>query len=229
MEKIKKGTRARAPEKKAEQFEKIIELGKDMFVKYGSHGFSLRALAKDLKMSQPNLYNYVTSKRELWIAIRTKYFKELYDRINNLINEHHGSYADLFNKLAESFLEFASEDYKRFQMMFLVSAPRSEKTGHLEENYKPFLILKRILDVVIKAIKEESLKNDKSTTNILYYFFGSLMGAAMTEANLKLRLKITEPIIGDYYQLSPEEYRRFVLNELRERLEREFFEKKKTS
>ena len=56
----RKQTRARAPEKKAEQFEKILALGREMFVKFGSHGFSMRALAKELGMTQPNLYNYVT-------------------------------------------------------------------------------------------------------------------------------------------------------------------------
>ena len=75
-EKKRKSTRARAPEKKKEQFNMILEEGKELFIRYGGHGFSLRALAKRMKMSQSNLYNYVQSKRELWIAIRIKYFKE---------------------------------------------------------------------------------------------------------------------------------------------------------
>jgi len=218
----KKTTRARAPEKKAEQFEKILELGREMFVKFGSYGFSMRALAGKLDMTQPNLYNYVSSKRELWIAIRTKYFKELNDGVRKIINEGRGSFIDVFMQLSENFLEFAGVDYKRFSMMFLISAPPSKKVGPLEEEYKPFLILKIILDLVRKAIKTENLKDEKANTNILYYIFGTLLGAAMTEADLKLRHKITEPIIGDYYNLSPREFREFVLKEVRERLERAF-------
>ena len=36
----KKQTRARAPEKKAEQFERILDMGREMFVKFGTHGLA---------------------------------------------------------------------------------------------------------------------------------------------------------------------------------------------
>ena len=65
-----KKTRSRSPEKKAAQFQRILEAGKDLFLEKGRDGFSLRGLAKNLGMNQNNLYNYVDSKRELWIAIR---------------------------------------------------------------------------------------------------------------------------------------------------------------
>ncbi|MBK5134244.1 TetR/AcrR family transcriptional regulator, partial [Candidatus Bathyarchaeota archaeon] len=60
--------------KKAAQFEQILEAGKELFLEKGRDGFSLRGLAKILGMNQNNLYNYVESKRELWIAIRNKFF-----------------------------------------------------------------------------------------------------------------------------------------------------------
>ena len=96
----KKTTRARAPEKKKEQFDKILEAGKELFIKYGTHGFSLRALAKKLKMSQSNLYNYVQSKRELWIAIRIKYFKEFQTKFSEILEAHKDSYIDIWMKMA---------------------------------------------------------------------------------------------------------------------------------
>ena len=54
---IKKQTRSRSPEKKAAQFEEILEAGKALFLEMGRDGFSLRGLAKNLGMNQNNLYN----------------------------------------------------------------------------------------------------------------------------------------------------------------------------
>ncbi len=219
-EKKKKQTRARAPEKKAEQFEKILDVGREMFIQYGSHGFSMRKLASELDMTQPNLYNYVKSKRELWIAIRKKYFRELNVIITGIVKNHKGPYIDLFVNLCKSFLQFSSEDYIRFQMMFLIPAPKSKRVGPLEKGYEPENLVKRVLDLIIKAIDSVGVEVDKDTTNILYLLFATLLGAVMTEGFLKIRSKIGEPIAGDFYDLTPKEFRAYVLKEFRERLER---------
>ena len=220
----KKKTRARSPQKKQEQFDKIIEEGKDMFVKYGTHGFSTRALAQKLGMTQPNLYNYVSSKRELWIAIRTKYYNEYLEGLNKIINEHQGSYTELFYKIAEYFLEFASVDYKRFQLMFLISAPPSKKLGPLEKSYKPFQLTKMMLDIAKKAVEAGEI-NRNTAVELFYSIYAHLFGAAKVEADIKLRSKITEPIIGDFYTLSATKYRAYILREIRERLEKNILKK----
>jgi len=219
MNETKKKTRARSPEKKAEQFDRIIEEGKDMFVKYGTHGFSTRALAQKLGMTQPNLYNYVSSKRELWIAIRTKYYNEYLEGLNKIVNEHQGSYTELFYKFAEYFLEFASVDYKRFQLMFLISAPPSKKLGPLEKSYKPFQLTKMMLDIAKKAVEAGEI-NRNTAVELFYSIYAHLFGAAKVEADIKLRSKITEPIVGDFYTLSATKYRAYILREIRDRLEK---------
>jgi len=222
MEKSKKKKiipRARAPEKKAEQFNIILETGKELFVKYGSHGFSLRALAKRLNMSQTNVYNYVQSKRELWIAIRTKYYGEFQDGLNRLIGDYQGSYTDLFFKMAEFFLEFASVDFNRFAMMFLISAPPSNKIGPLEKNYEPFQIMKYISVIVEKAVIAKKIIKTEAIER-LFYIYGVLLGAAKVEADLKLRENITEPIKLESYIISAKEYRKFALEQIRDLLDK---------
>lgn len=224
MNKPKKKSRARSPEKKAEQFDRILEEGKDMLVKYGTHGFSTRLLAQKLGMTQPNLYNYVNSKRELWIAIRTKYYNEYLEGLKNIINEHQGSYTELFYKIAEYFLEFASVDYKRFQLMYLISAPPSKKLGPLEKSYKPFQLTKMMLDIAKKAVEAGEI-NRNTAVELFYSIYAHLFGAAKVEADIKLRNKITEPIIGEFYTLSATKYRAYVLREIRERLEKNLLKK----
>ena len=68
-------TRARSPIKKAEKFEEILKEGRNLFLKHGSEGFNMRAIAKKVDMQQGNLYNYVQSKRELWFAVIQKDFQ----------------------------------------------------------------------------------------------------------------------------------------------------------
>ena len=101
---IKKQSRSRSPEKKAAQFEKILEAGKNLFLEKGRDGFSLRGLAKILGMNQNNLYNYVESKRELWIAIRNKFYKQYRDENIKIIKEHDGSTTELLMKIFTNFL-----------------------------------------------------------------------------------------------------------------------------
>jgi AcrR family transcriptional regulator len=219
MNKLENKSRARSPEKKAEQFDEILEVGKDMFVKYGTHGFSTRILAEKLGMTQPNLYNYVSSKRELWIAIRTKCYNDFYEGIRKIIKEHKGSIVELLNKFAEYYLEFAAADYKRFQIMFVLSAPPSKKIGPLEKEYNPFLTTKFILDFVQRAIDAKELIPEGSI-ELFYCMYSLVYGAAKVEADLKLRDKITEPMTGEFYSLSAKEFRKFVLKEVRDRINR---------
>ena len=71
-----KQTRARSEDKKADQFERILEAGKELFLQKGAQGFSMRNLAEKLGMTKNNLYNYIESKRELWIAIRNRFYNQ---------------------------------------------------------------------------------------------------------------------------------------------------------
>ncbi|MGQ4873926.1 MAG: TetR/AcrR family transcriptional regulator [Promethearchaeia archaeon] len=219
MSEKKKRKRARAPEKKLEQFEKILDVGREMFVKYGSHGFSMRALAKELGMSQPNIYNYVESKRELWIAIRTRYFSELNDGFREIINNQEGTYLDLFMSLSKYFLEFCTSDFKRFQMMFLISAPKSQQKGPLERNYKPFLLTNVILNIISHALEKESVEDDETLKKTFYYIFSTLLGAALVEVYLRFHESIKEPIAGEFFPLTAKEFREFILYKIRKILE----------
>ena len=70
---LEKKKRARTPAAMQKQRELIINTGRKHFLKFGSQGMSMRALAKELGMgsgkSASSLYTYVKSKRELWFLI----------------------------------------------------------------------------------------------------------------------------------------------------------------
>ncbi|MFX1501361.1 MAG: TetR/AcrR family transcriptional regulator, partial [Promethearchaeota archaeon] len=121
----KSKTRSRTPEKKAARFEKILEAGKKLFIEKGRDGFSLRGLAKVLGMNQNNLYNYVESKRELYIAIRNKFFKQYREENIEIIKRHKSSSLDLLIKIFNHFFNFAESDFGAFAMMHLRTLPPS--------------------------------------------------------------------------------------------------------
>jgi hypothetical protein len=214
----KRKTRARSPEKKAEQFENILEEGKRMFIEYGSDGFSTRALAEKLGMTQPNLYNYVQSKRELWIAIKSKYLEDYFEGFENILNEHTGSYLDLFYKFVEYFLEFVTADYERFRMMFLLSPPPSKRKGPFEKSYKAFPIIKYALSLVVKAAKDNEI--DRKAGNELFYnIYSYILGATKVRYDLSVKANISEFVEG-FAAIPPKEYQAILLKEIQDRIER---------
>ena len=179
-----KQTRSRSPEKKAEQFERIIDAGKQLFQKKGREGFSLRGLANMLDMNQNNVYNYVKSKRELWICIRKKFYEQYRNENRAIINNHEGSTVDLLLELFEHFFEFAEEDYGAFAMMHIIPSPPSDKIGPHEKKYKPFNFLDGTIKVIQKAINEGEIKEDNPAL-LSFFMFSLLLGSTIVERSMR--------------------------------------------
>lgn len=178
-----KQTRARSEEKKADQFEKILDAGKDLFLKKGTEGFSMRNLAEMLGMTKNNLYNYVESKRELWIAIRNKFYNQFKEENLDIIQNHKGSKCDLILKLYEHFLDFADRDYDKYKMMFnVIEAPPSSKIGPIEEKYREYRLLDGTTKLIQEAINEGEIK--KGTAPLLSLLtYSIVMGVAYIQMN----------------------------------------------
>ncbi|MBN1803480.1 MAG: TetR/AcrR family transcriptional regulator [Candidatus Lokiarchaeota archaeon] len=217
----KKNTRARAPEKKKKQLDNILEVGKDLFIRYGAQGFSLRQLADKLNMAKSNLYNYVESKRELWFAIRSRYFFEYEKGFADILKTHDSDYVDLGVKWAQYFLDFAAADRKRFEMMFFIRAPSSNKTGAYEKKYRPLDPIIKGINITLRAV-EEGKNKEKDPVGLYYYMYATCLGAAKVEADLKLTYKILDPSMIEKTVLSNKHFRDFFLKEFRTRLEKAY-------
>ncbi len=219
--KTEKQKRARSQEKKAEQFQRIIDTARKLFIQKGWEGFGMRALARELKMSEGNLYNYVKSKRELWIAIRTQYYQLFNEGVSKIINKNRGKipYIDILTKIGEFFLNFSAENYSRFQIMNEITAPSAREVGPIERNYKPFNTMKIIENVLEEAIEAGEINPVEPVSKLTYYMYGIIYGAAKMERELKKKDPITELIITRSKHLSIKEYREFIIQEIRKQLE----------
>lgn len=214
----KKKTRARSPEQKEKQFERILEEGKKLFLEFGREGIKMRALAKNLDMSEANLYNYVESKRELWYAIRGNYLKQYLTRMNEVFKKYENSVVDLAEKWGEFFFKFANEDYQRFQMIWNMTPPHAKKIGPIEKAFKPYRLMDLSLNAVKKAFQAEGLDQDEV---VEYFYFMTCInyGAVIMGRFLQNR-------INQYKEESPnlsvEKFSKFVLKKLRYNAEANF-------
>lgn len=188
-----KSTKARSEEKKAKQFERILEAGKELFIKKGEAGFSMRSLADMLGMTKNNLYHYVVSKRELWIAIRNKFYKQFRDDNLEIIKNHKtGSKIDLLMKLFENYVEFSKKDTGVFTMMFtFTSAPCSDKVGEIEKSYQPYRLLDGTTEL-IKATIESGEMGEKNPALVAAFLYSLIFGAMYVELNARVQNPLLE-------------------------------------
>lgn len=211
--------KARTDDEKAEQYERILDVGIELFIKRG--GFSMRQLARELGMSEAFMYNYFSSKRELWIGIRKRYFSQYQDGLQKLYDKYESNVIQFFLNWVEFFLEFAASDYNRFKMMFLINAPKSRKIGPLEKNYKRFNLFESGFKRINEVLEKNKLKMPKIEP-LVYFIFSLIFGVAKIEADLKLRYDITEPLIpSEEKKITREELREFTAIKVKEIIENE--------
>jgi len=216
-----KKTRSRSPEKKAQQFEEILEAGKQIFEERGREGFTLGGLAKKLSMNKNNLYNYIESKRELWIAIRNKCYQQYRDENREIIKEFDGTNIETLLRIFEHFFEFAENDYAAFRMMHIIRAPPSEKIGKFEQEYKPFAFLNGTTRLIQKAIDNGEIK-EKNPAMLSFFMFSLLLGGTMVEwamreieeTNNKEGKKIEEFLQFGGQNFTSKQFRNYVLRKI---------------
>ena len=205
--------RARSPEEKKDQYNRLLTKGRELFLQLGSERFSMRLLAKALDMSTGNLYNYVKDKRDLWFAIIDGYFEEFSEGISDVISNHQGSFKELIDNVFEFYTSFAIEDLKRFEMMFLIPPPYSKKGVVKQETmqlHKSQLLLKEVIE---KAIENNELKKGDS----IYYtrFFSAVALGSVLEVfplckDSELHPDVEKP--QDFFKFVREIAARIVLN-----------------
>jgi len=220
-EQNKKKTRSRSPIKKAQQFERIIEAGKQLFLDKGRAGFSLRGLAKILDMNQNNLYNYVDSKRELWIAIRNKFFNQFKDENLEIIKGHEGTNVDLLMKIFTHFFEFAENDFAATSMMHIIPSPPSDKVGKFEKEYKAFNYLDGTTRKIQEAINAGEIKESNSAI-LSFFIYSLILGATIVEYSMReledshdnKGTNVDENIQYKTQPFTSKEFRKYVLKKL---------------
>ncbi len=206
--------------KKAETFKKIIQIGAELFVDPDIEEFSLRSLARKLEMNPNNIYNYVESKRELWLVIRAEFFREFAEYLAQIQTQPHKNTLELLMALCEATLEYYNRDYRKFHMMNLTVAPHSDKVGPIEETYKPFRLLNKITEIIDLAITTGECQ-PVNASMLTYSIWAELEGAILIEWDLRIRHEKSEIGIPAF---SYTQFREFTLESIRYKLNNYFTE-----
>ncbi len=173
-----KKARARSLDAKQRVFTAIIQKGKDLFLKYGVGGFTLRALATELEMGQASLYTYFQSKRELWFAIVEEDFKEIETNIEEYISNYSGRFIDLPIKITKMYFDAITEDYRKFKLIFKTTPPRSSKKGPIEQHYE-IKTIKILEDIFHKASLNGEIR-ERETSKLAYFTWSLIFGTALS-------------------------------------------------
>ncbi len=211
-----KKTRARAPEKKQAQFQKIIETAKEMYKRSDFQTISMNSLAKGLNMEMSNLYNYFKSKRELWIAVRSSYRKEHDKIIDSIIENHDGTNLELIYKITKAIIDKMGEDFPMFLFLFVAMIPPSKSSGPIEDSYDlkhGFFYQKEVIQA---AIDNGELQVDDIDL-FTYHLWAMMFGAIKAETHLKFKAKVIDPINnGNAKLILREDYRAYALKTIKD-------------
>lgn len=204
-------SRARSQDAKNKQIQRIISEARELFFEAGTSGLSMRALAKRLDMSQSNLYNYYSSKRQLWYEIMSHDFSELEDKIQEIIMYHKGNFLELLVKLAEFYFDFAEENYRRYKLMFVLPPPPLESQSTEEEKFEPQSIL-MLLNLLENAITQGLIKNIDAKKMSLY-LWSVIHGTVLITNTIVFDPNSEISTFG-----SKKEFRAFVIEQLKDQL-----------
>lgn len=157
---------ARNPDAMAEIKDGIIDKAVAILSEEGFDRLTMRRIAEVAGMSATNLYNYFTSKDEIYITILIKGFENLYEIFLN-ISSLSDNPVEKGRKLMKAYLKFGIKNSHYYDIMFTRPAPKYndyvntplESMARIEMDYSREIIKisrKAISDIISeKKMKKE--------------------------------------------------------------------------
>ncbi len=207
MSKIKeKRTRIRNPLKKEEQLQKIITIGRELFLKDGNE-MSMRKLARRMNVAVSGLYRYVQNKRELWFACTNKEFEKFSKDLDEIEHRHKGNDVMLLRKVGEYFFDLSSKNFPLFSFMFLPTPPPSNKDKGPFELKCERAGFTNLIKITTRAVSSGEIKK-KNPLLLSLAIWGFVLGPAI----------ISSPMYSYFFDnfsekiFDPNEYHEYILD-----------------
>ena len=103
----------------------ILDQALDLIVEEGFEGFSMRKLAGRLGVTAVTIYSYYLNKDELYLAIITRGFAQLYERCLSAYDSIQDP-LDKFRAVLQAYVDFGFGETNVYNLMFTLSVPRYE-------------------------------------------------------------------------------------------------------
>ena len=191
-------------EKSMQKLLRIINEAKILFYEHGA-AFKMRELARRLGVGISYLYRYVENKRELWFAVIYQEFLDLTRKFQDIKESQKGTGLELLECSINEFINFSQEEFPRFNLMFLMMPPTSNKSkGPFEEWQDPqfSLLLFSIFDQALSDLKI-SLKNHYI---LAYSIWSMILGFATQNSPIYDYFKEVNP-----FPMEKQVFKEFVL------------------
>lgn len=103
--------------------DRIIEHALELMNRVGYKDFSMRRLARELKVSPPTIYTYFHDKDELYLRILTEGFRMLHGCLQKAYNSKKDP-IDRMHAIAEAYVRFGLEYQHFYNLMFTWHVPK---------------------------------------------------------------------------------------------------------
>lgn len=101
----------------------ILKAALELMTRHGFDGFSMRKLGSRLGISAKTIYNYYKNKDELYLAILTEGFQQLYDRFSLVFSSTNDPFERL-KALGREYLDFGLSNANIYNLMFTWHVPK---------------------------------------------------------------------------------------------------------
>jgi AcrR family transcriptional regulator len=179
---------------------RILKQAVELMNEVGYQGFSMRRLARKIKVTPPTLYSYYQDKDELYLCILTEGFSRLYD----LIVAAYESSDDPIERMrafARAYVDFGLNSANFYNLMFTWHVPKYN--DYIGTPLEPVAKIEldtslQVTNLTIKAIQECAGKNhtllEQDAQFLLVHFWSTLHGYIAGYNNTLLNYMHENPI-----------------------------------
>ncbi|HOO73608.1 MAG TPA: TetR/AcrR family transcriptional regulator [Spirochaetota bacterium] len=182
----------RTPEEIEQVKTGILQHAVNLMNEVGYHDFSMRKLAREMKVTTPTLYSYYRNKEELYLSMLTEGFSRLYVFLLNGYEKSKNPFMRL-RALSDAFVEFGLSSYNFYNLMSTWHVPHFD--AYRGTDMEPaarnlFDISFKVMNLCIKTIRERAGKNyilkAKDARLMLVFFWSVLHGYIASQHNALL-------------------------------------------
>ncbi len=103
--------------------EKILDVALDILFDQGFSNLSMRKIALGTKMTAANIYNYFSSKDEIYLAIQTRGFSLLYEGFCEIKKNNRDPFARM-RQMIQAYIDFGLKYPDQYEIMFSKNTPK---------------------------------------------------------------------------------------------------------
>ncbi|HVN72027.1 MAG TPA: TetR/AcrR family transcriptional regulator [Desulfomonilia bacterium] len=172
----------RTPKEIDQVKERILRQAVQLMNKVGYRDFSMRGLAREIKVTPPTLYSYFQHKDELYLCILTEGFSRLYD-LSLQAYMHSNDPLERMRAIARAYVDFGLNHINFYNLMFTWHVPKyNDYLGTTMESTAKIELdtALKVADLSIKAIKEcageDHTLPEEDARFLLVYLWSTLHG-----------------------------------------------------